>query len=61
MITKSCKFYESSMCLLKEKFCDLNCNQMFFDDDSEISQKEENPVRWQTDSKEMERTWSKWR
>ncbi|RPJ02345.1 MAG: hypothetical protein EHM36_12615 [Deltaproteobacteria bacterium] len=61
MIGKTCKFYLDSMCLLKQKFCDLNCNQMFYEDDSELSQNTESPTRWQTENKEMERVWSKWR
>jgi len=61
MIAKTCKFYLSSRCLLKGKFCDLNCNQAFSDPDNEFSDKADSPTRWQTDNKELESNWSKFR
>ena len=61
MISKACKFYQSSKCILKDKFCDLNCNQAFSGYDGEFSEQVEKSTRWQTDNKEMERAWSKFR
>jgi len=61
MIVKACKFYQSSKCTLKEKFCDLNCNQAFGDPDSEFLDKVDGPTRWNTDNKELESSWSKLR
>jgi len=61
MIAKACKFYQSSKCILKDKFCDLNCNQAFFEEDTELSREMVNPTRWQMDNKELERSWSKMR
>lgn len=54
MILKACKFYRSSRCTLKEKFCDLNCNQAFYDQDGGFSDKMDHPL-WETGTKEPER------
>jgi hypothetical protein len=60
MIANVCKHYRSSKCLLKDKFCDLNCNHMFFEDDGELS-REDSLARLQAASKESERAWAKYR
>ncbi len=61
MIAKTCKFYENSKCVLKDKFCDLNCNQMFFEDGDEFSHFVESATRRQPDDRVLERAWAKMR
>ncbi len=51
MILKACKFYRSSRCTLKGKFCDLNCNQAFYDQDGGFSDKEDHTL-WETGIRE---------
>jgi hypothetical protein len=43
---------------LKNKFCDLNCNQVFFDQDGGFSDKEDHPL-WETGIREGENL-SRW-
>jgi len=58
MILKACKYYRNSRCALKNKFCDLNCNQVFFDQDGGFSDKEDHPL-WETGLREGENL-SRW-
>jgi len=58
MILKACKYYRNSRCALKNKFCDLNCNQAFFDQDGGFSDKEDHPL-WETGLREGENL-SRW-
>ncbi len=43
---KPCKFYENSRCTIKGKYCDLNCDQFFNDEDSKFYDRVDPFAQW---------------
>jgi hypothetical protein len=49
---KSCKFYENSRCILGGKYCDLNCDQLFSDEDFKFYDKTDAFTQWRIEEVE---------
>ena len=49
---KACKFYENSRCILGGKYCDLNCDQLFNDEDSRFYDKVDALTQWRLEEAE---------
>ena len=49
---KACKFYEDSKCLLQGKYCDLNCNHFFSDEDALFYDRVDTFSQWQREEVE---------
>ena len=56
-----CKFYEDSKCILKGRYCDLNCNQLFYDEDFDSYEKKDILTRSRVKEVEKEIRSSGWR
>ncbi len=58
---RSCKFYENSRCILGGNFCDLNCEQLFNDDDFKFYDKIDSLTQWRMEEAEREIESSGWK
>ncbi len=56
-----CKFYEDSKCILKGRYCDLNCNRLFNDEDFDSYDKTDSLNKWRMKEGEKEMKNSGWR
>ncbi len=61
ILGKLCEFYESSKCILKGKYCDLNCNRLFNEEESDSYEKSELQTKWQMKEKNNVIERSGWR
>jgi hypothetical protein len=60
-LEKSCKFYEDARCILKDGYCDLNCNQTIGDKDIQYNDEVEMLTKWRIEKAEKEIENSGWK
>ena len=60
-IRRSCKFYENSRCMLGGKYCDLNCDQLFKDEDFQSYDDINTLTQWRLEEVERDMGSSGWK
>ena len=60
-IGRPCKFYENSRCVLGGKYCDLNCDQLFRDEDFQFYDEINTLSQWRLEEVEREMGSSGWK